>query len=77
MNIIKKLILFITNIFNKQNRIKVIEEPKTEIKVNNKSEFINSLKSDNIIKGEEITAKKIETLVCPGDGLGIQRKIRY
>lgn len=71
MNIIEKLILLIKNIF-KKGEIKKIEAPKQTQKEDKKSEFIDSLKiQTNIIKKK----KKIETLVCPGDGLGIQNKI--
>lgn len=73
MNIIEKLIRYIKNLFNKQNEIKLLEEPKEKINANQKSDFINSLKFVDTSK--ILKKKKIETLVCPGDGLGIQGKI--
>ena len=66
MNIIKNIINFIKKIFNKPEEIKKIEEAK----IDKKEEFIQNIK---IVPKEE--KKKIETLVCEGDGLGIQKKI--
>lgn len=73
MNIIKRIFLFFKNLLFKQEDIKMIEakEEHTEV-TNNKDNFINSLKI-NVIKKKK---KKIETLVCDGDGLGIQGGIR-
>ena len=42
--------------------------------INNKENFIQSLKKTNT---EKRTNKKIETLICYGDGLGIQKKLSY
>ena len=73
MNIIKKIILFIKSLFRSQNdEIKKIEEPK---KISNKeepSDFINSLK----VNTSSHTKKNppVETLICPGDGIGIRKK---
>ena len=41
---------------------------------NDKEKFVNSLR---ISVKEKLYRKKIETLVCEGDGLGIQKRIRY
>lgn len=67
MNVIRKIILFIKNIFIKQEEVKKLPEPKIVIKENQRERFIESLKI--------VTEKRVETLVCDGDGLGIQKKI--
>lgn len=70
MNIIRKMILFIKNIFIKQEEIKALEEPKQIVNQEKKTNFIESLKINTTER-----KKKIETLICEGDGLGIQKKI--
>lgn len=72
MNSIRKVILFIKNIFIKQDEVKKLVEPKIAIEQNKKESFIESLK---ITTTEKRTKKKVETLICDGDGLGIQKKI--
>ncbi|MBQ2938110.1 MAG: hypothetical protein IJE05_04460 [Clostridia bacterium] len=72
MNIIRKIVLFIKNIFIKQEEVKPLEEPKYITNQKEKANFIESLK---ITTTERRTKKKIETLTCEGDGLGIQKKI--
>ena len=72
MNIIRKMILFIKNIFVKQEEIKALEEPKQIINQEKKINFVESLK---ITTTEKKNKKRIETLICEGDGLGIQKKI--
>lgn len=72
MSIIKKIILFIENIFVKQEEIKALEAPKQIINQEKKINFIESLK---ITTTEKKNKKLIETLTCEGDGLGIQKKI--
>ncbi|MCI8397380.1 MAG: hypothetical protein HFJ52_07190 [Clostridia bacterium] len=72
MNIIRKMILFIKNIFVKQEEIKALEEPKQIINQEKKINFVESLK---ITTTEKKNKKRIETLTCEGDGLGIQKKI--
>ena len=74
MNIIKKIILFIKDIFINEDKVKNLAEPKIIIQEDEKSSFINSLK---VTITEKRTKKKIETLTCDGDGLGIQKKITY
>lgn len=71
MNLIKRVILFFKKLLNKEESIKMIEEP---IKKDDKIDFINSLKVDTEQKHKK---KKVETLTCVGDGLGIQTKIEY
>ena len=72
MNIIRKMILFIKNIFVKQEEIRALEEPKQIINQEKKINFVESLK---ITTTEKKNKKRIETLTCEGDGLGIQNKI--
>ena len=72
MNIIRKMILFIKNIFIKQYEVKKLIEPKITEKEDKKDSFIESLKITNTQKR---TKKRVETLTCNGDGLGIQKKI--
>lgn len=74
MIIIKKMFLFIKNIFVKQEEVKKIEEPKILENQDKKKNFIESLRIDPI---ERRKNKKVETLVCDGDGLGIQNKLSY
>ncbi len=74
MNFFKSIISKIKKIFNKHEDIKMLEESKV---INNsyaKDEFVKSLKV-NINKA--IKKKKVETLICDGDGLGINNKITY
>ena len=72
MSIIRKMILFIKNIFVKQDEVKRLQEPKIVIVQDKKESFIESLK---IVTTEKRTKKRVETLTCNGDGLGIQKKI--
>lgn len=72
MNIIRKMILFIKNIFTKQDKVKKLTEPTIIVNDDKKENFIKSLK---ITTTQKRTKKKVETLTCNGDGLGIQKKI--
>ncbi len=72
MNIIKKIILFLKNIFIMQNKTKALEESKQIEELDRRNEFINTVK----IKVKE-KKQIIETLVCDGDGLGIQKSIKF
>lgn len=72
MNIIRKMILFIKNIFTKQDKVKKLTEPTIIVNDDKKESFIKSLK---ITTTQKRTKKKVETLTCNGDGLGIQKKI--
>lgn len=72
MNIIRKMILSIKKIFVKQDEVKRLQEPKIVIEQDKKESFIESLK---IATTEKRTKKRVETLTCNGDGLGIQKKI--
>lgn len=70
MKILNKISIFFKNIFHK-NETKKIEEPKA---VKKEDEFIKSIKVN--VENKK-TKKKVETMVCPGDGLGIQNKLKY
>lgn len=73
MNIITKTILFVKKIFSKQKEVKKLAEPKTDSNIS-KVNFINSLKFNT---STNLSKKNIKTLICEGDGLGIQNKIIY
>ena len=73
MSFVKRVFFFIKKSFYKEN-VKMIESISGVITKNEKESFIKSLKKDNFKKIEK---KKIETLICEGDGLGIQKKISY
>ena len=70
MNIIKRIILFIKKTFSKKMKVEKIEEHKNTLEQNKKEDFVQSLKATPVEK-----EKKIETLICEGNGLGIQEKI--
>ena len=67
MNIFKKILEKIKNIFIKEKEVIMIEEG---IKRN---EFKEALKIQIIPKSR----KKVESHICYGDGLGIKKKIEY
>ncbi len=72
MNVIKKLILVIKKIFNKHKYIEVTRETN-----NNINNIINDQKKkfEDSLKATSIPKKKIKTLICEGDGTGIQSKL--
>ena len=72
MNFIKKILLCIKNIFINKNTVKKLQEPKISIEQEEKMTFMQSLR---ITTTEKNLKKKVETLTCDGDGLGIQKKI--
>ena len=74
MNIIKKMLLFIKNIFVSQDEVKKIQEPKISMEQEEKMTFMQSLR---ITTTEKILKKKVDTLTCDGDGLGILKKITF
>ena len=74
MNLIKNTINFFKNLFYKDNDIKMIEAPQEYLNNKNKENFLKSLKVNIIPKKKK---KKVETLTCFGDGLGIQNKMTY
>lgn len=73
MSFIKNLFELIKKIFNKKCDKKMIEAPIETQPNKEKLEFANSLKVD-IPKPKK---KEVETMICYGDGLGIQTKIDY
>lgn len=72
MDFIKKILLFIKNIFINNDTVKKLQEPKISMEQEEKMSFMQSLK---ITTTEKKLKKKVETLTCDGDGLGIQKKI--
>ena len=60
------------NRMDKKQEIKMLEEPKTFASKGKTMDFVTNLKVNSKVK-----RKKVETLVCPGDGLGIQSEITY
>ncbi len=72
MNIIKKMFLFIKKVFVNHDKVKELQEPKISIKQEEKATFIKSLRMTTTEKEEK---RKVETLACDGDGLGIQKNI--
>lgn len=74
MNIIRKIIELLKNIIHKKNNVKMLDSAKELKHEGNKKDFKDSLKVNSIQKTKK---KKVETLVCPGDGLGIYNKISY
>ena len=70
-----KIIDFLKKIFFRQNVEKI--EAAQDIKEENsdkKDEFLNSIKVK--IQGK-IKKKRVKTMVCDGDGLGISNKMDY
>ena len=74
MKLIKNVILFFKRLFYKETSIKMIDAPEEVISKENRNNFLNSIKVDMTKKSKK---KKVETLTCFGDGLGIQTKITY
>lgn len=73
MSFIKKIFEIMKNVFNKKSVKKMIQEPIETQQNKEKLNFTNSLKVD-IPKPKK---KEVETMICYGDGLGIQNKINY
>lgn len=69
MNIIRKMILYIKDIFNKKEEVKKLEAPKEVLREEKKFNFVATLKTTK--------KDKVETLICVGDGLGIRKRMRY
>ena len=72
MNLIKKIIFLFKKIFNKNDKIVMIEASVENLNNDDRNNFVNSLKVDLIPKYQK---KKVETPICFGNGLGIQTKI--
>ena len=74
MNVLERIISFINKIFNKKEEIKMIEAPKRVVNIKEKEDFLTSIK---VFRPIQIKNNEIETLVCIGDGLGIQKNKKY
>ena len=74
MSLLKKIITYLKKFLKKEKDIKMIPAPSVDYKENSKEEFINTIRINTII---EKNNKEIETLVCVGDGLGIQGDLKY
>ena len=72
MNILRKIIILIKNLFVKQYHLNKTSTSENNIQQNSKTIFVESLKTLPIKN-----KKEIETLICKGDGLEIQNKISY
>ena len=73
MNFIKKIYLFFKNILRKEKNTLLLEAFKDNNQEEKKLKFFSELRIDSKNKKK----KKVETLTCIGDGLGIQGKINY
>ena len=80
MKLIEKITLFFKTIFKKQDKVKMLEAPQNQ--GNMQKEMIDSQKQNvDFVESLKVNIenkpkkKKIETLVCEGDGLGIKKKI--
>ena len=72
MELIDKIISFIKRLVKKEDTIKLLVERKPNEKPQNRKDYVKTLKVEiNQTKKK----KQIETLVCVGDGLGIQNKV--
>lgn len=74
MNIFKKILEKLKNIFIKREEPLMIEEGNEHINNNERNNFKESLK----VKIEKIYKnKRVESHICYGDGLGIKKKMEY
>lgn len=73
MKWIINIFLFFKKIFYHEEQIKMIDGSVTTETGDNKTNFLNSIKVNLVEKKR----KRVETLTCVGDGLGIQKKIEY
>lgn len=71
MQILRRIINLLKNTFAKKEVKEIGEPSKVLLDDKEKDCFINKLK-EKIVTHK---SKKVETLECPGDGLGIQIKI--
>jgi len=72
MNVIKKIFSLIQKLFNR-NKILKLDSPKQIKPKELHHNFLESLKIPTGINKRKV----IDTLICPGTGLGIQGKISY
>ena len=72
MELIDKIISFIKRLVKKEDTIKLLVEGKSNENPRTSKDYVKTLKVEiNQTKKK----KQIETLVCVGDGLGIQNKV--
>lgn len=69
-----KIFSFFKSFFINKHKVKLLEPPIKSIEKKDNSEFIVSLKV-NVSKDKK--KNQIETLICVGDGLGIQNIMHY
>jgi hypothetical protein len=69
MSFLNKILTWVKKIFVKKEDIKMLESPSEEGANENRNTFLESLKI-------KVAKKKVETLICDGDGLGIQKTLR-
>lgn len=74
MNFFIKIISFIKNVFNKQEKVKKLEVSKQGLNKKEEVDFIKSLRATTAGKRKK---KEVEILICEGNGLGIQKRITY
>lgn len=72
MSFITKMFIFIKNIFNNKEKVSKLELPKPVINSKETVNFTEYIKVNTI---EKKAKREVETLICEGDGLGIQKKI--
>lgn len=72
MDILKGILSFIKCIFNKKQEIKLLEPAKIENQHKGREIFAKSL----MVKELNEKKRRIETLICYGDGLGIQNELK-
>lgn len=78
MDVFKKIFSFLEKMLKKENDIKMIEDSqniKNINSINQKENFIESLKQNTVITKK--IDKKIKTIICSGDGTGIQKKLSF
>ena len=71
MKFMEKFSLFLKKILKNSNTIKKIDEGQSKINMHSELDIQETLKPHV----KEINKAKVETLICPGDGLGINNKI--
>lgn len=75
MNCIKNIFSFFEELVTKKDNKKMIKVPVEKTQGQMKSNYMDSLKIN--VVGASKSRKKVKTLICVGNGLGIQGKIRF
>ena len=75
MNFIKEILQFFKRIFNKEKQPLLLNGHNDVKKDDTRTEFIENLKTG--VNTSTPKTAKVETLICVGDGLGIQNKISF